>query len=74
MESFPVEIFQMYKRRDPSTPEEVEMVENLFDSLCSALMHPSNRGRFLRGEGLQLMNLMLRSVEFSTLLRGHYMH
>lgn len=55
----------MYKRRDPVTPEEIEMVENLFDSLCSALMHPSNRGRFLRGEGLQLMNLMLRLAQFA---------
>lgn len=36
------------------------MMENLFDSLCSCLMLSSNRERFLKGEGLQLMNLMLR--------------
>lgn len=36
------------------------MMENLFDSLCSCLMLSSNRDRFLKGEGLQLMNLMLR--------------
>lgn len=35
-------------------------MENLFDSLCSCLMLSSNRDRFLKGEGLQLMNLMLR--------------
>jgi len=40
--------------------EEIEMMENLFDCLCSSLMLPANRERFLRGEGLQLMNLMLR--------------
>lgn len=36
------------------------MMENLFDALCSCLMLSSNRERFLKGEGLQLMNLMLR--------------
>jgi len=41
-------------------------MENLFNCLCSALMFPPNRERFLRGEGLQLMNLMLRWAELST--------
>lgn len=53
---------QVFKRHNPATPEEQEMMENLFDALCSCLMLPANRDRFLRGEGLQLMNLMLRSV------------
>lgn len=53
-------IAQFYKRHDPSGPEEQEGMENMFDALCSALMEPQNRDRFLRGEGLQLMNLMLR--------------
>lgn len=46
-------------------------MENLFDSLCSCLMLSSNRDRFLKGEGLQLMNLMLRyliSIVISFLL------
>jgi len=55
---------QMYKRHDPSTVEEIEFMENLFNSLCSALMLPANRDRFLRGEGIQLMNLMLRFNAF----------
>uniref|UniRef100_A0A8C6V6X3 Beta-catenin-like protein 1 n=1 Tax=Naja naja TaxID=35670 RepID=A0A8C6V6X3_NAJNA len=46
-------------------PEEEEMMENLFDSLCSSLMLSSNRDRFLKGEGLQLMNLMLREKKIS---------
>uniref|UniRef100_H3CEV9 Beta-catenin-like protein 1 n=1 Tax=Tetraodon nigroviridis TaxID=99883 RepID=H3CEV9_TETNG len=49
----------VFKRHNPSTAEEQEMMENLFDALCSCLMLPANRERFLRGEGLQLMNLML---------------
>ncbi|XP_018320505.1 beta-catenin-like protein 1 [Agrilus planipennis] len=54
-----------YKRHDPSTTEEHELMENLFNCLCSALMVSANRERFLRGEGLQLMNLMLREKKTS---------
>uniref|UniRef100_UPI00398E5915 beta-catenin-like protein 1 n=1 Tax=Pristiophorus japonicus TaxID=55135 RepID=UPI00398E5915 len=55
----------LFKRHNPSTNEELEMMENLFDSLCSCLMLSSNRDRFLKGEGLQLMNLMLREKKMS---------
>ncbi|XP_067324398.1 beta-catenin-like protein 1 [Anolis sagrei] len=55
----------VFKRHNPSTAEEQEMMENLFDSLCSSLMLSSNRERFLKGEGLQLMNLMLREKKIS---------
>lgn len=54
-----------FKRNDPSNNEEHEMMENLFDCLCSSLMFPGNRERFLKGEGLQLMNLMLREKKMS---------
>ncbi|XP_029675612.1 beta-catenin-like protein 1 isoform X1 [Formica exsecta] len=54
-----------YKRHDPQTAEEQEMMENLFNVLCSSLMAIVNRDRFLRGEGLQLMNLMLREKKMS---------
>ncbi|XP_052395947.1 beta-catenin-like protein 1 isoform X2 [Carassius gibelio] len=53
------------KHHNPATPEEQEMMENLFDTLCSCLMLPANRDRFLRGAGLQLMNLMLREKKMS---------
>lgn len=55
----------VYKRHDPPTNEEQEMMENLFDTLCSCLMLTDNRELFLRGEGLQLMNLMLREKKIS---------
>ncbi|XP_053281158.1 beta-catenin-like protein 1 [Pleuronectes platessa] len=55
----------VFKRHNPSTAEEQEMMENLFDALCSCLMLSSNRDRFLKGEGLQLMNLMLREKKMS---------
>uniref|UniRef100_A0A670IGV5 Beta-catenin-like protein 1 n=1 Tax=Podarcis muralis TaxID=64176 RepID=A0A670IGV5_PODMU len=55
----------VFKRHNPGAAEEQEMMENLFDSLCSSLMLSSNRDRFLKGEGLQLMNLMLREKKIS---------
>uniref|UniRef100_A0A2P2I082 Beta-catenin-like protein 1 n=1 Tax=Hirondellea gigas TaxID=1518452 RepID=A0A2P2I082_9CRUS len=55
----------VYKRHDPSSGEEQELMENLFDVLCSCLLYPANRELFLKGEGLQLMNLMLREKKLS---------
>uniref|UniRef100_A0A8C7IN61 Beta-catenin-like protein 1 n=2 Tax=Oncorhynchus TaxID=8016 RepID=A0A8C7IN61_ONCKI len=55
----------VFKRHNPATAEEQEMMENLFDAMCSCLMLAANRDRFLRGEGLQLMNLMLREKKMS---------
>ena len=49
-----------YKRHDPTSMEELELMENLFDVLCALLLYTPNRDLFLRAEGLQLMNLMLR--------------
>ncbi|XP_014215236.1 beta-catenin-like protein 1 isoform X2 [Copidosoma floridanum] len=54
-----------YKRHDPQTAEEQELMENLFDILCSSLMEAANKEKFLKGEGLQLMNLMLREKKMS---------
>lgn len=54
-----------YKRHDPASNEEQEYMENLFNCLCSCLMAKENRERFLKGEGLQLMNLMLREKKLS---------
>ena len=44
---------------------QAELMENLFDCLCSLLLEAENRTRFLKGEGLQLMNLMLREKKKS---------
>ncbi|KAA3674024.1 beta-catenin-like protein 1 [Paragonimus westermani] len=55
----------VYKRHDPVSHEEIELMHNLFDCLCSALMLPENKDRFLKGEGIQLMNLMLREKHMS---------
>ncbi|XP_065203764.1 beta-catenin-like protein 1 [Planococcus citri] len=54
-----------FKRHDPGSSEEEEMMENLFNSLCASLIEKQNRDKFLKGEGLQLMNLMLREKKLS---------
>lgn len=54
-----------YKRHDPNSSEEQEFMENMFNCLCSALMERENKDKFLKGEGLQLMNLMLREKKMS---------
>jgi len=54
-----------YKRRDPHSSEEIEYMENLFNCLCSSLLHSPNKDLFLKDEGLQLMILMLREKKLS---------
>ncbi|TKR95884.1 hypothetical protein L596_009994 [Steinernema carpocapsae] len=54
-----------YKRRDPGSPDENEHMENLFGALCASLLHAPNRTKFLEGEGIQLMNLMLKEKKQS---------
>ena len=49
-----------FKRRDPETALERELMENLFNMLCACLALDENRQLFLDGEGLQLMILMVR--------------
>lgn len=44
----PIYSEQHFRRHDPVNSEEFEMMENLFDVLCSALLLPANRDRFLK--------------------------
>ncbi|XP_012562750.1 beta-catenin-like protein 1 [Hydra vulgaris] len=54
-----------YKGHNPNNQEETEYMENLFSCLCSSLLFPPNKDLFLKGEGLQLMILMLREKKMS---------
>ncbi|KAH7849247.1 hypothetical protein Vadar_015206 [Vaccinium darrowii] len=49
----------MYKSRDPKTPDEEEMVENLFDCLCCLLMPLENKEKFVKAEGVELMIIVM---------------
>jgi len=54
-----------FKKKDPKDAEEIELMENLFNCLCSILQFTPNRKKFLDGEGLHLMNLMLKERKMS---------
>lgn len=60
-----LQCLSLYKRYDPTTSDEIEFMENLFNCLCSSLMCNPNKDLFLKGEGLQLMILMLREKKLS---------
>ena len=55
-------LLQQYRRRDPGDADETEFMDNLFDSLCSALNEPSIKSLFLSAEGPDLMVLMMKWV------------
>ncbi|KAF9168380.1 hypothetical protein DFQ26_009003 [Actinomortierella ambigua] len=60
-----LQILSTYKRKDAKDPDEIEMMENLFDALCSALQEPEIKDRFLEGEGNELMVIMLREKKMA---------
>ncbi|GAA97784.1 uncharacterized protein L969DRAFT_100397 [Mixia osmundae IAM 14324] len=49
-----------YRKRDPKGAEELEFMENVFDILCSALATTTIKQRFLEGEGVELMVLLMK--------------
>ncbi|SRR6266436_6487331 len=51
---------QQFRRRDPTDADEAEFMENVFDSLCSALAESEIKDFFLKSEGVDLMVLMMR--------------
>ena len=51
---------KQYRRKDPADADEIEFMENVFDALCSALTEPDNKAKFLEGEGVELMVIMMK--------------
>ncbi|GAQ81024.1 beta-catenin-like protein 1 [Klebsormidium nitens] len=49
-----------FKSRDPRTTDEEEMLENLYDVLCSVLLPDENKERFVASEGVELMIIVIR--------------
>ncbi|KAI7903181.1 Catenin-beta-like protein [Cokeromyces recurvatus] len=50
----------VYRRKDASSEDESEMVENFFNALCSLLNEVENKKRFLESEGIELMIIMMK--------------
>ena len=55
-----VQAIAPYKNKLPSSDDETEYVENLFNALCATLMTPKNRQVFVDAEGVELMVLILK--------------
>ncbi|EPQ59414.1 DUF1716-domain-containing protein [Gloeophyllum trabeum ATCC 11539] len=53
-------ILSQYRRRDPVDGDEAEFMENIFDTLCSALGEPEIKDLFLKSEGVDLMVLLMK--------------
>jgi len=53
-----------YKKTNPASTEEEEMLENLFDCVCSCLLLDEHKSAFLKAEGLQLMLLVIKGKKF----------
>lgn len=53
-------VVSAYKRKDPREADEVEVMSNCFDCLCSALSESSVKTSFVDGEGVELMLIMLK--------------
>ncbi|KAF8261390.1 Catenin-beta-like protein [Lactarius quietus] len=49
-----------FRRRDPTDTDEAEFMENIFDSLCSALAEAEIKNLFLKSEGVDLMVLTMK--------------
>lgn len=62
---------QQYRRRDPVDADETEFMDNLFNSLCSALSEASIKKLFLDAEGPDLMILMMKSIPFVMITSFH---
>ncbi|EEB98282.1 hypothetical protein MPER_02238 [Moniliophthora perniciosa FA553] len=55
-----LKVISQYRKKDPSDGDETEFMENVFDSLCSALAETKNKELFVQAEGPDLMVLMMK--------------
>ncbi|KAI0307175.1 DUF1716-domain-containing protein [Multifurca ochricompacta] len=55
-----LKVASQFRRRDPIDADETEFMENVFDSLCSALAEAEIKKLFLKSEGIDLMVLMMK--------------
>ena len=55
-----------YKRKEPQDAEESELIENVFNCLCTALLQPANQLLFLKAEGIELMILTVKEGKYAS--------
>ena len=57
----------VYKSKDPVNSDEEELMQNVFDILCSCLMIQELKEQFVESEGVELMHIMLENKKMSRL-------
>eukprot|EP00920_Eleutheroschizon_duboscqi_P024836 GHVT01061552.1.p1 GENE.GHVT01061552.1~~GHVT01061552.1.p1 ORF type:complete len:570 (-),score=158.31 GHVT01061552.1:618-2327(-) len=55
----------VYRKRDPESAEEEEMLQNLFNCLCHLMLVPAHQLAFGKAQGLELAIRMMRERSFS---------
>ncbi|KIK68105.1 hypothetical protein GYMLUDRAFT_154602, partial [Collybiopsis luxurians FD-317 M1] len=55
-----LKVVSQYRKRDPVDADELEFMENIFDTLCSTLSEPSNKALFVEAEGPDLMVILMK--------------
>lgn len=55
-----LQVLSQYRKKDPEDSEELEFMENVFDTLCSILAEPEIKKAFLEAEGNELMVLIMK--------------
>jgi len=53
---------QQFRKRDPVDADETEFMENIFDTLCSALIESETKRLFLQEEGVDLMVIIMKYI------------
>ena len=54
-----------WRKKDPQDTEQAELVHNIFNTMCSALLQPANQKALVDGEGIELMVIMLQARKFA---------
>lgn len=62
-----LQLIAVYRKRDPSTPDEEEYLGNLFTALCAVLLVAENQARFRVHEGFELMMRCLKERKLAAL-------
>ncbi|TFY68686.1 hypothetical protein EVJ58_g846 [Rhodofomes roseus] len=55
-----LKVLSQYRKRDPVDADETEFMDNVFNTLCSALAEPEIKKLFLDSEGVDLMVLLMK--------------
>ena len=62
-----LQVAARYRKTDPSSGDETEYFENIFDCLCCIVQSPDLKPKFLDSQGIELMVIFLKSSKLARL-------